>query len=124
LYHLYWNAVVNSFSIETPFSELRKQGGCPARLSVSLDYKTYPAFYSWAIAVYNGLWLLGLSMRQVFVISLALVQFSARLLAPSSIDVTTVASMLITTTYNPSNIAGPIDYIPVFDIVSATRVYG
>jgi hypothetical protein len=124
LYKLFWDSAVTSFAAEVPFIELSKPTGCIAGHSVLLDYRTYPAYKSWLIALKNGHVILGLCLLQSLVVTIVLMPFSAYLFVAQDTRLTKAAAMNVTTTYDAARLAGDIDFRGVFEIFSASVFHG
>jgi hypothetical protein len=124
LFRFYYDSMVGAFMNEVPFAELYSSNGSSIRKSLMLDYRTYPKIYAWFIAFKNGHWLHGSSMLLGWIVSLFIVPFSARLMAPSYVNLNREIPVSLTTGFDASSINASVNYQPILDSVSAARIYG
>ncbi|EXJ68779.1 uncharacterized protein A1O5_07710 [Cladophialophora psammophila CBS 110553] len=124
LYRFYYDSVVTALLNEVPFAELYSDKGTSVRKSLMLDYRTYPSIYAWVFAFRNRHWLHGSSMLLGWIVSLFIVPFSARLMAPSYVNLDRQTPVSLTTSFDSSAINASVDYSSILDTVSAVRVHG
>lgn len=126
IYRLMWDAIVSSSAERQPFVELRKSKGqaASAQVTILLDYKSMPSFKSWAIAFYNGHYLISCGIVLNLILSIAVVPLTAHLFDAATTTSNSTLSLASTTFYNETGFTGLSDVRPAIDVASATNIYG
>ncbi|KAJ9637866.1 hypothetical protein H2201_006761 [Coniosporium apollinis] len=127
LYRLFRESVVTALIVETPFIELQKtikRGKTAAKRTICLDYRTKFALKAWLVAMQNGHILLGCGMLLSFVVSILLVPLASGLFYTQTDQRPRTATINITSIYEAANLNASVDYGAVFEVVSASWLYG
>jgi hypothetical protein len=126
LYGFMWAAVVSGTADRQPFVELArpKHKATNARRTIMLDYRAYPGFYSWVVALRNGHVLLGFSMVLALVLSIAAIPLSAHIFVAASTTFRSEVSVDFPTQYNAEAFTSKSNLQPAIDLATAVHAYG
>ncbi|KAJ9612004.1 hypothetical protein H2200_003599 [Cladophialophora chaetospira] len=123
LFKIHLQAVITALVNEVPYAEMKRSEGWSIKKSLMLDYRTYPGYYAWFIAFRNKHWLHGASMLLGWVVTIIIIPLSAHLMTPSPTNFASNISVPLISEFNSSRIDSQVDYRPIFDTVSATRLF-
>jgi len=126
LYKLLWDSIVSASADRQPFIELLPQRGkkpSNAKVTILLDYRSYPTFYNWLMAFGNRHVILGFSMFLSLVLSIGVNPLSAHLFVAAPSQQTSTVPLSFPTTFNEILDAGT-SLQPMIDLGTACRVYG
>lgn len=124
IFVLMWGTVTSALAVRQPYVELMKPNGAPAEVTILLDYQTEFSFWSWGIALRNRHWLVAACLFLSLVMSIVSVPLTGHLFITASVISNATISLQSLTTYNDSAYTSRTDLRPVFDLISATRIYG
>ncbi|ORY10235.1 hypothetical protein BCR34DRAFT_485996 [Clohesyomyces aquaticus] len=120
---LYWEWITSPISQRQPYVDLLKAGGAPAAKTVLLDYLAVPMLWRRWTAGQNRHFLVAACSFLTLVLSVGISTLSARLFAVKPVVTTSSIPVLFNTTFEASKIDSNVDWVPIFDTVSAVRVY-
>ncbi|KAI8716569.1 hypothetical protein NCS52_00951000 [Fusarium sp. LHS14.1] len=124
LFGAYWAWIAGSLAERQPYAELRKEGGADARVSILLDYRVVASIWRWWGAFRKSHYMVGATTLLSVLLTYLVAPFAARLFVSQVVTVSTSLPIVYNQTYNVDGIDSTIDWRPVFDTVSATRLYG
>lgn len=128
IYRIMWDTIVSGASDRQPFVEFQRlqKNATPgdSALNFKLDYKSYPSFFAWTVALRNGHIHLGLPMLLSLVLSIAIVPLAAHLIIASPSQSSSSVAINFTKSFNESALAPVISLQPALDLATANRIYG
>jgi hypothetical protein len=126
IYRMMWETIVSGTSERQPFVELRRPQpkAASAKVTIMLDYRSYPLFFSWIVALGNGHLLLGVSMLLSLILSIAVVPLTAHLFVAAQSQSSSSVALSFSTTFNESALTVQTSLQPAIDLSNAIRVYG
>ena len=103
LFGIAYASIVSNYAGRQPYVELNqaKSRAKSAKLTILLDYPRYSVFYSWAVALKNGHYLLGWSMLLVLFSSIVLVPLTAAFFTAVSAKSSSAISIQPLATFAP-----------------------
>lgn len=123
LYNSVWSSIVSGLMNRQPYVEL-KSGEARAERSIMLDYRTNFSFMVGYKAIRNCHFVTGVSALLGLALSFAVVPLTSHLFETASVILNSTVPATFIQFYNDSAITAFTDLRSVFDIVSATRIYG
>jgi hypothetical protein len=127
LYRISWAAVVNAAADRQPFVEIArpKEHAATAERTIMLDYRSYPFFYSWAIAFHHSHYMIGFCMILNFLLSVLVVPLTSHLFVANSAFLSTGVGARFPTVFDDMTITvGETDLQPALSTAAAVSVFG
>ncbi|KAJ4329285.1 hypothetical protein N0V84_000180 [Fusarium piperis] len=124
LFGAYWAWIAGSLAERQPYVELRKEGGADARVSILLDYRVVASIWRWWGAFRRSHYMVGATTLLSVFLTYLVAPFAARLFVSQIVTISESLPIVYNQTYNVDGIDSAVDWRPVFDTVSATRLYG
>ncbi|KAH7268398.1 hypothetical protein B0J15DRAFT_533811 [Fusarium solani] len=124
LFGAYWAWIAGSLAERQPYVELRKEGGADARVSILLDYRVVASIWRWWGAFRKSHYMVGATTLLSVFLTYLVAPFAARLFVSQVVTVSKSLPIVYNQTYTVDGIDSTVDWRPVFDTVSATRLYG
>jgi hypothetical protein len=128
IYRIMWDTIVSGASDRQPFVEFKRLQKNPtpgdSTLNFKLDYKSYPSFFAWTVALRNGDIHLGLPMLLSLVLSIAIVPLAAHLIVAAPSQSGSSVALSFTKSFNESALTPVTSLQPALDLATANRIYG
>ena len=126
IYETMWNTIVSSTAERQPILELRrpKEKAASARVTIMLDYRSYPTFYNWAMAFRDRHHLICFAMLLSLILSVAVIPLTAHLFISASSHSASTVPLSFPTIFNESALTSRSSLQPAIDLATAIRVYG
>lgn len=122
---LAFDSIIAAVAARQPFVELRNAGHArkSMRMTLMLDYMSYPLFYVWAIALRNGHVILGFAMLFRLLASISLVSLAASVFQASVSQSTLNMSVSFTQEFSIDLLDSRTDMQPALDLANAIHVH-
>lgn len=120
---IYQDWITTSIAQRQPYVDLRKDGGAPARTTILLDYLAVPMLWRWWKAFANKHAVVGSCSLLTLIMSIVISALAANLFVVKTVPITTNGNLLVTTGFNDSSMNLTVNWVPVFDTVSATVIH-
>lgn len=120
---IYQDWITASVAQRQPYVDVRKDGGATAQTTILLDYLAIPMLWRWWKAFANKHLVVGSCSLLTLIMSIVISALAANLFVVKTVPVTTTGGLLVTTGFNDSSMNLTVNWVPVFDTVSATVIH-
>ena len=126
LFEIMWTTAVSATADRQPYVDLcrPKSTSLSAKLTILLDYRSYPSLYGWFIAFRNKHGLVGAALLLNLITSLSLVPLTSHLFSTIASSTSTPISTTLASEFNESALTSTTSLRPAIDLANAIHAYG